>query len=126
MKKMDLHFTLILASPYLRAKQTAEIVAAGLSLKKRLTFATELQPGRDAAELIKKISALKPKSERVLLVGHEPDLSELISLLVTGATGAGFALKKGGLAKLEAEKLRAGKCAMLAWLLTPKQMQRMT
>jgi len=50
-------------------------------------------------------------------------LSELISLLVTGKVGAGFALKKAGLAKLELENLRAGKCATLAWLLTPAQMK---
>ena len=59
------------------------------------------------------------------MVGHEPDFSELISLLVTGQTGASVALKKGGLAKLEIEKIRDGKCATLAWLLTPTQMKLM-
>ncbi|HTV75696.1 MAG TPA: histidine phosphatase family protein, partial [Candidatus Baltobacteraceae bacterium] len=44
MKKMDLRLDLILSSPFLRAKQTAEIAAAGLKLKKRLKFSDELQP----------------------------------------------------------------------------------
>ena len=61
----------------------------------------------------------------MLLVGHEPDLSNLISLLVTGSRDAGFTLKKAGVAKLEVEKLCAGKCAALAWLLTPAQMKLM-
>jgi phosphohistidine phosphatase len=125
MKLMDLNLTLIWSSPFLRAQQTAELVAAELSLKKRLAIAAELQPGGDAAKLIQTISALKPKPEKVLLVGHEPDLSNLISLLVTGEAGAGFALKKGGLAKLEIKKLHANRCATLAWLLTPKQMKQM-
>jgi phosphohistidine phosphatase len=123
MRKMDLRFNRILSSPFLRAKQTAEIVAGELKLKKRLAFVDELQPGGDAGKLIQRINALKPQPENVLLVGHEPDLGELISLLISGGTGASFALKKGGLAKLEVEKLRAGKCATLAWLLTPEQMK---
>jgi phosphohistidine phosphatase len=57
------------------------------------------------------------------LVGHEPYLSQLISLLVSGREDIGIDFKKGGLCKLEAEKLRYGKCAQLIWLLTPKQMK---
>jgi phosphohistidine phosphatase len=125
LRALELRFDAILSSPLVRARQTAEIVAAELKLQKRLAFADELKPGGSAKKLVQKIAALKPPPENILLVGHEPDFSELISLLVTGATGAGFALKKGGLAKLEIEKLRAGKCATLAWLLTPAQMKLM-
>jgi phosphohistidine phosphatase len=125
MKKMDLRFDLILSSPFVRAKQTAEIPAAELKLKKRLKFSNALAPGGDAAVLFRQLERTKPSPEKLLLVGHEPDLSRLISLLVTGRTDAGFALKKGGLCKLEVEKLHAGKCATLAWLLTPKQMELM-
>jgi hypothetical protein len=49
----------------------------------------------------------------------------LISQLVAGDPGAGFALKKGGVTKLEIEKLRFEKCATLLWLLTPAQMKLM-
>jgi phosphohistidine phosphatase len=125
LKQMDLQLDLIFSSPFLRAKQTAEIVAAGLKLKKRLKFSNALAPGGNAAILFRQLERMKPLPENLLLVGHEPDLSRLISLLVTGRTDAGFALKKGGLCKLEVEKLHAGKCATLAWLLTPKQMKLM-
>ena len=123
MAAMELNFDLILSSPLVRARATAEIVAADLKLRKRLVFADELKPGGDAKKLVQKIAGLKKVPGSVLLVGHEPDFSELISLLVTGNHGGGFALKKGGLAKLEIQKLRAGKCATLAWLLTPAQMK---
>jgi phosphohistidine phosphatase len=125
LRAMELRFDVILSSPLVRARQTAEIVAAELKLRKRIALANELKPGGGAKKLVLKILAQKINSGDVLLVGHEPDLSQLISLLVTGGRDAGFALKKAGLAKLEIEKLRAGKCATLAWLLTPAQMKLM-
>ena len=125
LRALELRFDLIWSSPLVRARQTAEIVAADLKLKPRLALADELKPGSETKKLIQKLVRLKPGAENMLLVGHEPDFSEFISLLVTGQTGAGFALKKGGLAKLEIEKLRFGKCATLRWLLTPAQMKLM-
>ena len=125
MQRLELSFDLILSSPFLRAKQTAEIVAAEMKLKQQLAFADELQPGGDLKKLMQRLAGLKSKRQNILLVGHEPDLSGLISLLVSGRAGAGFALKKGGLAKLEVAKLCAGKGATLAWLVTPAQLKRM-
>ena len=125
LRQMELSFDAILSSPVLRARQTAEIVARELQLKNRLAFADELQPGGRAEKSVQRLATLKPLPATLLLVGHEPDLSELLSLLVTGATGAGFAFKKGGLAKLDVRKLRAGTCATLAWLLTPAQLKWM-
>ena len=125
MRRMELEFDVIWSSPLVRARQTAEIVAKALKARKQLALADELSPGGDAGKLIQKLRALKPSPENILLVGHEPDLSELLSLLVTGKTGAGFALKKAGLAKLEIENLRVARCATLAWLLTPGQMKLM-
>jgi phosphohistidine phosphatase len=125
MRALKLDFDEILSSPLVRARQTAEIIAAELKLQKRLVIADELKPGGDAKKLVQKITGLKKVPANVLLVGHEPDFSELISLLATGNHGGGFALKKGGLAKLEIQKLRAGKCAILVWLLTPAQMKLM-
>ena len=125
MRAHKLDLDLILSSPLVRARETAEIVAAKLKLKPRLYFVNELKPGGDVKKLVQIITGQKRLPANVLLVGHEPDFSELISLFVTGNTGAGFKLKKAGLAKLEIEKLRAGKCATLAWLLTPAQMKLM-
>jgi len=125
MEQMKLRFDLILSSPLLRAKQTVEIIAAELKLKKRLKFSNALAPGGDAAILLRQLARVKPPPEKLLLVGHEPDLSRLISVLVTGDGRLQLDFKKGGLCKLETENLRAGKCASFAWLLTPKQMKMM-
>ena len=124
MKKMKLRFDLILSSPYERAKRTAEIVADGLKLKKRLKFSDLLKNEGEPEELVGQLAVLKPAPKDLLLVGHEPYLSRLISLLVSGSDTVAMDLKKGGLCKLEAEKLRPdGKCAQMEWLLTPKQMK---
>jgi phosphohistidine phosphatase len=125
MKKMKLRFDLVLSSPYERARRTAEIVADELKLKKRLKFADLLKFEGDPERLIGEIARLKPKPENLLLVGHEPYLSRLASLLVSGSGDMAMDLKKGGLVKLEAENIHVGKCAQLVWLLTPKQMKEM-
>lgn len=123
MIKMKLRFDLILSSPFERAKKTAEIVAKELNLKARLKFSDELQPDGNVKNLIRQLGESRAKN--VLLVGHEPYLSGLISLLVSGGGNLAMDFKKGGVCKLEIEKLHFGPCAQLAWLLTPKQMKLM-
>lgn len=124
-RKLEPKFDLILSSPLLRARQTAEIVAGELKLKKRLKLSNALAPGSTATILIRQLSREKPAPEKVLLVGHEPDLGRLVSLFASGSRDLQVDFKKAGLCKLEAEKLRIGKCATLAWLLTPKQLKAM-
>ena len=125
MHNLGLDFGLILSSPFLRARQTAEIVAKSLKLKKYLAFSEALTPDGDPRVLIRQLNELKPVPENILLVGHEPYLSQLAALLISGEDMAAVELKKGGLGKLEADSLRPGRCARLAWLLTPKQMKLM-
>ncbi|MGA3285388.1 MAG: phosphohistidine phosphatase SixA [Verrucomicrobiota bacterium] len=125
MKKMGLRFDLILSSPYLRAKQTAEIVAESLKLIKQLKFSDALVPDGSPKNLIRQLNESKPLPENVLLVGHEPYLSCLISLLTTGGMDLTMDFKKGGLCKLEIGKLSHDRCATLVWLLTPRQMKLM-
>jgi phosphohistidine phosphatase len=126
MKRMKLRFDLILSSPYERARRTAEIVAGELKLKKRLKFTDSLKYESDPEKMVGEMATLKPMPHNVLLVGHEPYLSRLASLLASGSGDFAMDLRKGGLGKLEAESLHAGKCAQLAWLLTPKQMREMS
>ncbi len=125
MEALKLSFDVILSSPYKRARQTAEIIAEAFNARKHLDFSETLSPSGDAKKLIEHLADLSPEPNAVLLVGHEPYLSELISLLVAGERGASVVMKKGGLCKLEVESLRAGRCASLAWLLTPRQMALM-
>ena len=122
MERLELKFDLVLSSPYIRARQTAEMVVRGLKIKRALEFSDTLIPSGNLKKLIEELPHLEPTPENLLLVGHEPSLSELISLLVSGAPGLSVLMKKGGLCKLCISDLRHGRCATLEWLLTPKQM----
>jgi len=122
MIELELDFDLILSSPYKRARQTAEIVAEKLKAQKKLEFTEALIPQGSTGELINLLKQLDSDAENVLLVGHEPYLSELISLLICGERRSVAVLKKGGFAKLAVTSLKEGRCAELEWLLTPKQM----
>ena len=101
------------------------IIADAFKLRKQLEFSDDLTPAGNPKSLIEHLDTLEPPPESVLLVGHEPYLSRLISLLTTGGADLAMDFKKGGLCKLEIEKLSYGRCARLAWLLTPKLMKLM-
>jgi phosphohistidine phosphatase len=119
--KLGVKPNFILCSPFVRAHQTAEITATVLRLKKRLRVCQHLACGGDAKRLIAEINRLHGKADSVMLVGHEPDLSELASLLIAGKPGgAHLELKKGSLCVLETDALRARQCATLLWLAPPK------
>jgi phosphohistidine phosphatase len=122
MKGLKLSFDLILSSPYTRARQTAEIIAEALDARKRLEFYDDLTPDGSFKKLIETLNRRAPSPNDVLLVGHEPHLSGLISLLVSGDSSLSVVMKKGGLCNLSIESLKHGRCATLEWLLTPKQM----
>jgi phosphohistidine phosphatase len=122
MQAMELEFDRILSSPLVRARQTAEIVAEVLNLRDKLELRDELAVDGEARELIAYVKQMRPAPVNLLLVGHEPYLSSLISLLLAGNPELGIILKKGGLGKLSVKVLRAGRCATLDWLLTPRQM----
>lgn len=124
MEAMEISFDLILSSPLVRARQTAEIVAEALKAKKRLELTDALAPQESAKPLIEFLQDQRSVDD-VLLVGHEPFLSRLISLLISGDSEASVLLKKGGFCKLSTEELTHGQCATLEWLLTPKQMELM-
>jgi phosphohistidine phosphatase len=116
---IGLKLDLILSSPYVRAEQTAQSVAAAFDLD--VTITKTLVPAGNAVQLIAEIN--QATADRVLLVGHEPDLSRLISVLLTGGTDSSIEMKKGSLCKLTSEKLSFGRSATLNWLLTPKQLR---
>ncbi len=125
MRALDLEFDALLSSPYLRARQTAEIAAAAFRAADKLQLADELAPDGDARRLIALLQDKHAAAENVLLVGHEPYLGHLIGVLLAGKAGLPVGLKKGGLGLLSVEALAYGPCAALEWLLTPRQLVKL-
>jgi phosphohistidine phosphatase len=123
MKAAGFEFDLILSSPYVRAKQTADIVARVFKMRNALELSAQLVPHGNPRKLIDELRAACARRRSLLLVGHEPHLSSFISLLLSGDVTLSINLKKGGLCKLTVDKLQYGRCATLEWLLTPGQLR---
>jgi phosphohistidine phosphatase len=113
----------ILTSPLVRTRQTAEILAHGLSSRPKITDFPPLAPGHTAKEAI---SALKDfaRRSRIALVGHEPGLGDLAAALIGTRTPITF--KKGGVSLVKVDRLPpdAGSGA-LYWFLTPKILRKL-
>jgi phosphohistidine phosphatase len=122
MNVLGLSFDVILSSPILRARSTAEIVGEELGLRSKLVFSDTLGSDGDPEAVVAELIESYGSCGSILLVGHEPDMSELISLLLSGGTEVAVTMKKGGLCKLAVDSLSAGRCATLEWLLTPRQL----
>jgi phosphohistidine phosphatase len=123
LRRLELSFDLVWTSPYLRARQTAELVAKELELRKSPEECEALRADRgNPREVIAELMRLSPAPDAILLVGHEPSLSTLASFLISGIDRSGLAFKKAGLCKLSMESIRSGRCAQLEWLVTPRQM----
>ena len=122
MNSIGLSFDVILTSPLVRAVQTARIVHRRLDDPGELVTSGALAPSGDARALIDEIAADYSSANSVMLVGHEPYLSALVSLLVTGDTRPVVRLKKGALCKLRVPSLAYGRCGWIEWSLTPRQM----
>jgi phosphohistidine phosphatase len=101
--RMEVRFEAILFSPKVRARQTAEIAAEELDeeQRERMRELPALAGGFDAAQALEAIAEV-PGDGRLLLVGHEPDLSHVVA----GLTGAAIDLKKSGLAVVRLEGAR--------------------
>ncbi len=120
LRRMGITFDVILSSPLVRARETAEIIERSMRLQGRLDLTGHLAPSGDLDPLVDRLNGLRPNPESILLVGHEPDSSRLISLLCTGGSQLSVTLKKGGLCRMDVTSLRAGRCASLEWLMTPR------
>lgn len=121
LKELEAFPDLVLSSPYKRASQTAEILTETLKLGGKIAFTDHLAPLGFSDQLIAEINE-KYRVESLALVGHEPSLSSLASLLVGGSADFALELKKGGVCCLEMRELRPQRCATLLWLLTPAQL----
>jgi phosphohistidine phosphatase len=113
--RLETNFEAVLFSPKVRARQTAELAAAAWSSqqRERLRAHPPLASGFDARQAREALSEIAADG-RLLLVGHEPDLSRIVD----EESGGRVDLKKGGLAVLRLE----GVGGELAVLLRPREL----
>ena len=115
LSRMDVAFEAVLFSPKMRASQTAELAAEhwGQGQRELLRSHQPLASGFDGRQALDALSAIGADG-RLLIVGHEPDLSRTVADL----TGGRIDLKKGGLAVVRLE----GVGGELAVLMRPREL----
>jgi phosphohistidine phosphatase len=121
--ELEVQFDMILCSPAVRTVETAKILANRLDVKKDRVISSEnLAATGYADQLVNEIKEKYGDVESIALVGHEPNLSSLVSVLISGDANSSLVLKKGGTCFLSTDALEYGKCATLHWLLSPAQL----
>jgi phosphohistidine phosphatase len=119
--ELDVVIDFVLTSPLVRARETAQLLAAGLKPKPAITEIDALAPGGRHQAIIEAIKTHSKRNRRLALVGHEPDLGELAARLL-GARGM-VAFKKGGICLIEVDGATPGGPGTLRWMLTPKALR---
>lgn len=112
---------LIASSPYVRAKQTAEIVATALGIETP-TFTDTLTPESHPKEFFAWL-ANQPADAVVIAVGHEPNISRLLQWATVAKADSRAEFKKGGAALVDFDGAAAAGEGMLRWLVTPSQLR---
>ena len=123
MVALGVEIDLLVSSPLVRAVQTADELAPAFAGVRREVW-DELACGVDEIALAARIDE-HPRVRGLMLVGHEPDIGEMISFLLTGNRG-GFMthVRTGNVACLSAGATPPGGRAVLEWVMTARQLGR--
>jgi len=118
--RLEVAPSLILSSPLVRARETAEIVAqelGGLEVEEEGTLAPGIDHGGVARLLGRRLHG-----GGVMVVGHEPDMSELLSYLVSGTLEVRIRFRKGAVACLTTDGPPVESNAVLEWMMSTGQL----
>ena len=121
LSRLGVAFDIVLTSPLVRARQTAEIVAGGLAPRPSLVNIESLAPDAGYAALMADLEkhARKP---RIALVGHEPDIGELAARLIGSRRAIEF--KKGAICRIDFDVLPPKAIGQLIWFLPPRVLRK--
>ncbi|MGH9499604.1 MAG: SixA phosphatase family protein [Terriglobales bacterium] len=113
---LDVQVDTIISSPLKRSAQTASLVGNELSYEGKLQLEDALRPGATYADF-RRLLEKYAKQESIMVVGHNPNLSEFLGRAICEpGCEAGVELKKGAVAKVEMGR----NSAILQWCLTPR------
>lgn len=102
----------VLASPYRRAQQTAELAQRELNYDREIETVAWLTPDASPVDVLRKL-AERDESD-LLLVSHQPLVGQLISLLLDGHKRGHYPMPTAGLACLEAPLAVAGAASLIS------------
>ncbi|QDT01423.1 SixA phosphatase family protein [Adhaeretor mobilis] len=110
---------LIATSPYIRCRQTADIMAEGVPGEVEVVELDALTPGSDFAALVK--WSCKHAGQSLAWVGHAPDVSTLTAALI-GDSHATIRFAKGSIAAVQLYDEVDYACGELHWHVTAKSL----
>lgn len=123
LKRLDVRLDVVVSSPLVRARQTAEVVAGVFDEMPPLVFTTALAPGGRYSDLLADLQT-QVRRTRIALVGHEPDLGRLAARLA-GSRRA-FEFKKGAVCRIDVDALPPARSGTLRWFLPPSILRRIS
>ena len=124
LKRMGFEVDWIVTSPLVRAVETAGIIAESLASSVLVDVCDAMRPG-GSPEALLAFLAKRPNCRRVLVVGHEPDLSELAARLIGAGGHANLAFKKGGCCMISFDEFPPKSPGQLVWWLTPRLLRKL-
>lgn len=119
MAALDLGIELIVTSPFERALRTAAMLRESLGGDVELQEDKGLEPGRFDLEALAEILSRTPEAGAVVVVGHEPSMSTVLSSVVGGGA---LTFKKAGLARADLWSA-APPAGELRWLVPPSLLE---
>ena len=117
--RIDGSIGMILSSPLLRATQTAEVFQKSAGGGITIRTSENLAPGFRPKSLLEELKRLKTLPA-VVVIGHQPDLGNLITFLISGNIHAGIAVPACAVARISLESDDLSGAAVLQWLVTPQ------
>lgn len=125
LKRLEAEWDWVVSSPLKRAVETADVIVEELGCAAPRDLSEALIPGGGSSERVISFLSQHPERSRVLLVGHEPSLSELASELLGAGHSAHLMFKKGGCCLISYEGFPSGEApGLLAWWLTPRVLRK--
>jgi phosphohistidine phosphatase len=114
--RLGVRFDVILTSPFVRTRQTSEIVATAFNERPPIVTMESLAPGGSIQSVLSDLEKHARRS-RVALVGHEPGIGELAARLAGARYPIEF--KKGAVCRIDVKTFPAGP-GKLRWFVTTK------
>jgi phosphohistidine phosphatase len=118
--RLGVSFDVMVSSPLVRTRQTAEIIAGGLEPHPTITTLDSLAPGGSNTAVLADLEKFV-KRERIALVGHEPGIGELAARLLGSRHAIPF--KKGAMCRIDVETLPPSGPGELRWFLPPRMLK---
>lgn len=119
LKRLGIAPDVILTSPLVRARQTAEILGDVLAPKNGLRIADALAPAGRDSDLYKVLKEYERANE-VFLVGHEPDIGRLVATLLWAGPELVIAFKKSAVCRVDITSVPPNEPGTLEWFVTPE------